>query len=342
MSQPTFAQARARGFNFGPSAREWITQDNMPHLVQDAALITTPNSTIPAELLAYIDPTVIEIMTAPRNARELYNEEKRGDFTTPYFKWRADEVTGNTAAYSDFGQFGVAGMNSEWHTREQYRFQTVIQYGDLEQEMASQAKINLAAAKQRSAATTIDIDANKFYLLGVAGKEIYGVLNDPNLPAATTPISVSGVTAWSGKEAIARYNDVIKLFTQLVNQLQGLVDEKSKLKLATSPGLRTLLAEPTQLGITVMSMLKEYFPNMEFVSLPQLGAAYAPAASETMMIIAPEVLGNQTGLLGFGEKIRMGRIVASLSSFAQKITGTTYGGIVRVPAAVAQMTGMNS
>lgn len=342
MSQPTFAQARARGFNFGSSAREWITQDNMPHLVQDAALITTPNSTIPAELLAYIDPTVIEIMTAPRNARELYNEEKRGDFTTPYFKWRADEVTGNTAAYSDFGQFGVAGMNSEWHTREQYRFQTVIQYGDLEQEMASQAKINLAAAKQRSAATTIDIDANKFYLLGVAGKEIYGVLNDPNLPAATTPISVGGVTAWSGKDAIARYNDVIKLFTQLVNQLQGLVDEKSKLKLATSPGLRTLLAEPTQLGITVMSMLKEYFPNMEFVSLPQLGAAYAPAASETMMIIAPEVLGNQTGLLGFGEKIRMGRIVASLSSFAQKITGTTYGGVIRVPAAVAQMTGMNS
>lgn len=338
----TFEQAKRFGFNFGPSAREWITKDNMPQLVQDAALITTPNSTIPAELLAYIDPTVIEIMTAPRNARELYNEEKRGDFTTPYFKWRADEVTGNTAAYSDFGQFGVAGMNSEWHTREQYRFQTVIQYGDLEQEMASQVKINLAAAKQRSAATILDMDANKFYLLGVAGKDIYGVLNDPNLPAATTPISVGGVTAWSGKDAIARYNDVIKLFTQLVNQLQGLVDEKSNLKLAISPGLRQLLAEPTQLGITVMSMLKEYFPNMEFVSLPQLGAAYAPAASETMMIIAPEVLGNQTGLLGFGEKIRMGRIVPDLSSFAQKITGTTYGGVIRVPAAVAQMTGMNS
>jgi hypothetical protein len=58
------------------------------------------------------------------------------------------------------------------------------------------------------------------------------------------------------------------------------------------------------------------------------------------MIIAPEVLGNQTGLLGFGEKIRMGRIVPELSSFAQKVTGTTYGGVIRVPAAVAQMTGI--
>lgn len=336
----SFEQAKRYGFDFGRNAREWITKDNMPRLIQDAALITQANTTIPAELLAYIDPTVIEILTAPRNARELYSEEKRGDWTTPYFKWRADEVTGSTAAYSDFGQFGVAGVNSEWFTREQYRFQTIIQYGDLEQDMAAQAKINLAAAKQRSAATTIDIDSNRFYLLGVAGKEIYGVLNDPNLPAATTPISVGGVTAWSGKDAIARYNDVIKLFTQLVNQLLGLVDEKSRMKLASSPALRALLAEPTQLGITVMAMLKEYFPNMEFISLPQLGAASAPGAVETMMLIAPEILGNQTGLLGFGEKIRMGRIVPSLSSFAQKVTGTTYGGVIRVPAAVAQMTGM--
>ncbi|MDU7377836.1 MAG: DUF2184 domain-containing protein [Enterobacteriaceae bacterium] len=336
----TFEQAKKYGFDFGRNARQWITADNMPQILQDAALITQANSTVPAELLAYIDPTVIEIMTAPRNARELYSEEKRGDWTTPYFKWRADEITGNTAAYSDFGQFGVAGVNNEWHTREQYRFQTIIQYGDLEQDMASQVKINLAAAKQRAAATTIDIDANKFYLLGVSGKEIYGVLNDPNLPAAVSPISVGGVTAWSGKDAIARYNDVIKLFTTLVNQLNGLVDEKSKLKIATSPGTRSLLAAPTALGLTTMKMLEDYFPNAEFVSLPQLGAAYAPSASETLMIIAPEVLGNQTGLLGFGEKIRMGRIVPELSSFAQKVTGTTYGGVIRVPAAVAQMTGI--
>lgn len=336
----TFEQAKKYGFDFGRNARQWITADNMPQILQDAALITQANSTVPAELLAYIDPTVIEIMTAPRNARELYSEEKRGDWTTPYFKWRADEITGNTAAYSDFGQFGVAGVNNEWHTREQYRFQTIIQYGDLEQDMASQVKINLAAAKQRAAATTIDIDANKFYLLGVSGKEIYGVLNDPNLPAAVSPISVGGVTLWSGKDAIARYNDVIKLFTTLVNQLNGLVDEKSKLKIVTSPGTRSLLAAPTALGLTTMKMLEDYFPNAEFVSLPQLGAAYAPSASETLMIIAPEVLGNQTGLLGFGEKIRMGRIVPYLSSFAQKVTGTTYGGVIRVPAAVAQMTGI--
>lgn len=336
----TFEQAKKYGFDFGRNARQWITADNMPQILQDAALITQANSTVPAELLAYIDPTVIEIMTAPRNARELYSEEKRGDWTTPYFKWRADEITGNTAAYSDYGQFGVAGVNNEWHTREQYRFQTIIQYGDLEQDMASQVKINLAAAKQRAAATTIDIDANKFYLLGVSGKEIYGVLNDPNLPAAVSPISVGGVTAWSGKDAIARYNDVIKLFTTLVNQLNGLVDEKSKLKIVTSPGTRSLLAAPTALGLTTMKMLEDYFPNAEFVSLPQLGAAYAPSASETLMIIAPEVLGNQTGLLGFGEKIRMGRIVPDLSSFAQKVTGTTYGGVIRVRAAVAQMTGI--
>jgi hypothetical protein len=55
-----------------------------------------------------------------------------------------------------------------------------------------------------------------------------------------------------------------------VNQLNGLVDEKSKLKIATSPGTRSLLAAPTALGLTTMKMLEDYFPNAEFVSCRSL------------------------------------------------------------------------
>ncbi|QDX29549.1 major capsid family protein [Dickeya poaceiphila] len=333
----TFDQAKQYGFVF-PGGRMWITPENRAAIAQDAALITSANSTVPAELLAYIDPTVIEIMTAPRNARELYPEEKKGDWTAPYFKWRASEITGNTAAYSDFGQFGVAGVNQEWFTREQYRFQTIIQYGDLEADMASQAKINLAADKQRAAATIIDIDANKFYLLGVSGKEIYGVLNDPNLTAAITAAATGtgSSTAWSAKTTVQRYNDILTLFTRLVNQLQGLVSEKDELILTMSPGLRTLLGGATDFNVSVLKMLETYFSNLTIVSLPQLSSG----GVETMMFIAPKVLGNETGLLGFGEKMRMGRIIPGLSSYSQKVTSTTYGGVIRVPAAVAQMTGM--
>ena len=97
---PTFEQAKRYGFIF-PGARMWATPENRARIAQDAALITTPNTTVPAELLAYIDPMVIEILTAPRRAREIFGEEKKGDWTTPYMKWRVDEMTGKTEPYSD-------------------------------------------------------------------------------------------------------------------------------------------------------------------------------------------------------------------------------------------------
>ena len=213
---PTFEQAKRYGFIF-PGARMWATLENRARIAQDAALITTPNTTVPAELLAYIDPMVIEILTAPRRAREIFGEEKKGDWTTPYMKWRVDEMTGKTEPYSDYANGTTSGVNSEWQTRVQYVFQTSITYGDFEVDMSSTAKVNLAASKQRAAANVIDIDQNRFYLLGVAGKEIYGILNDPNLPAAITAgaTGTGGSTKWADKTTVQIYNDVLALFAQL-------------------------------------------------------------------------------------------------------------------------------
>ena len=189
MRKPTFAEAAQAGFVF-PQARSWIA-GNVPALAQDAALVTTPNTGVPVEFTAYIDPMVVEIQTSVRNAMAVFPEEKKRDGTSSYAKRRTDELVGQTQPYSDYANGTTSDVNSNWLSREQYVFQTSIKYGDMEVDLAAQAKIELAAAKQRAAATIIDIDSNKFYLFGVAGKSIYGILNDPNLPNATS------VTAWA-------------------------------------------------------------------------------------------------------------------------------------------------
>ncbi len=336
--KPTFEQVAALGFIF-PGARMWANKENMSRIAQDAALITTPNTTVPAEFLAYIDPMVIEIMTAPRRAREIFNEEKKGDWTTPYAKWRVDEITGSTQPYSDYANGTTSGVNSEWQTRPQYVFQTSITYGDMEVAMSSAAKINLAAAKQRAAARVIDIDANKFYLLGVRGREIYGILNDPNLPASITAAATGAgsSTKWADKTTQQIYNDILALFAQLTEQSSGLIDKDTPLKLILSPEMSVRLGAATDFNVSVLDMLKKYFSSIQIVTVPELHSA---TAGETVMLIAPEVAGQKTGLLAFGEKIRAGRIVPDLSSFRQKYTGTTYGGIVLQPYAFASMTGM--
>ena len=334
---PTFEQAKRYGFNF-PGARMWATPENRARIAQDAALITTPNTTVPAELLAYIDPMVIEILTAPRRAREIFGEEKKGDWTTPYMKWRVDEMTGKTEPYSDYANGTTSGVNSEWQTRVQYVFQTSITYGDFEVDMSSTAKVNLAASKQRAAANVIDIDQNRFYLLGVAGKEIYGILNDPNLPAAITAgaTGTGGSTKWADKTTVQIYNDVLALFAQLSEQSSGLIDKDTPLKLCLSPELAVRLGAATDFNVSVLDMLKRYFTRIDIVTVPEL---HSMTAGETMFLIAPEVNGQRSGTLAFGEKMRAGRVVPDLSSFRQKFVGTTYGGIVLMPFAFAQMTG---
>lgn len=336
MSAITFDQAAQYGFTF-PGARAWIDKGTVNQLARDAALITNPNTTVPVELVAYIDPRVVEILTAPRRAREIFGESKKGDWTAPYAKWRVDEMVGRSQAYSDFANNGTSDVNSNWKTRQQYVFQTNIQYGDLETAMSGVARINLASSKQGAAATVLDIDANLFYLRGVDGREIYGILNDPNLPAAITPLTGGGGLTWDAKTTVEKYNDVLALFSQLSKQSAGLIDHNTPLFLLLSPEMEVQLGAATDFNVSVLDMIKKYFTNIKIVSLPELSSN---TAGQTMMLVAAEVAGQTTADLGFGEKVRAGRIVPELSALKQKWVSSTYGGIVLQPFAFATMQGI--
>ena len=336
MPKITFEQAAQYGFVF-PGARDWIEKDKINQLARDAAMVTNPNTAIPVELLAYIDPRVIEILTAPRRAREVFSETRKGDWTTPYSKWRVDEMVGRTQEYSDNANNGVSDVNSNWKSRQQYVFQTTIAYGDLEVAMSGVARINMASSKQTSAATVLDIDANKFYLLGVDGREIYGILNDPNLPSAITPLVGVGGLTWDSKTTREKYDDVLKLFGELSKQSAGLIDHSAPLSLLLSPEMEVQLGAATDFNVSVLDMLKKYFTNLKIVSLPELSSA---SAGQTMMLVASEVAGQPTAELGFGEKLRAGRIVPELSALKQKWVSSTYGGIVLQPFAFASMQGI--
>ena len=326
------------GFHFH-GFRGWITPESRPALTQDAALATLPNAAVPAELAAYIDARVVDILTATRKAREIFKEVKKGDWTTSYAKFRQDEVTGATEPYSDYAQSRVSGTNTNHIVRENYLFQTTISYGDLETELSSLARINLAASKQAAAARVMDIDSNRFYLRGVAGKRIYGLLNDPTLaaPIAPLPTGTGSSPLWARKTTRQRYEDVLALFQELAQSCQGHVDKDTPLKLVLSPALGVELAEATDFNVSVQDMLSKYFSNMKIITLPEMAN---PDSGETMMLIATEVQGMPTGELAYSEKVRAHRIIPDMSSMRQKWSGGTYGALIYLPFALVQMRGM--
>lgn len=338
---PSIREVEKFGFKF-PYAKGWLTRQNV--MAMDAALITTPNTTVPAALLQYISPEVIPILTAKRASTAILDEKKVGDWTTAIYQFRTEEYTGSTGPYSDYGDGPSSGVNNEWNNREQYIFQTTITYGDLEVEMSAEAKIDLIAGKQRGAAEIIRTDANKFYLLGVAGRKIYGLLNEPNLPPAITPNNVSGAITWPEKLSIendlgtrAVYNDILKLFGQLVSQAGGLIDQNTEMKLLISPARSVQLAMATNFNVSASEMMQKSFPRLEVETVPQLSSE---TAGETMILMVKQFMGNDTADLAFGEKMRQGRLVPETSSFRQKFSASTYGAIMKMPFAYAIMSGI--
>lgn len=308
-------------------------------LAQDAAMQTSPNIAVPAVLTSYIDTAVTNVLFDPRNATKLAREVKAGSWTTSTYIFRVAEGLGYIAPYGDFSPNGRSDVNYNFPRREQAKFQTVIEYGDFEEELLAEAKINYIADKQRAAALTVSIASNYFYLYGVKGMEVYGYLNDPNLNAAiaASPTGTGGGIKWSTKDTLAIYNDILTLFAELVNQNKN-ITANYKIKLALSPSCNVELGKATQYNISVMDMLNKYFVGgIEIIVLPELEESNGDSQ---MIMSVEEIDGEQVAEAAFGEKFRVFPLVREMSGQKQKIAFSTYGSIIKQPSGIAVMTGI--
>lgn len=337
MATPTIKEIASSGFHVG-RYKDWRSDATVKAAMDDGTLITTANSGIPIELLTFFEPKIVEILTQRRASTAVYAERRVGDRTTPVFKVPVGEFTGSVSPYNDFTANGSAGVNFNWQKRDNFLFETVIKYGELENAETAVAKINLASKKQESAARTLEIAHNKFYLYGVEGLNTYGILNDPSLNSPLTPpTNAKSTTLWADSTAIEIYDSIIGMFVDLQTNSGGNVDQSMALKLVVSNTTNGRLATATaQYGKTVIEMLKAYFTNLEIVVVPE----YATTSGNLVALIAPDVQGQATGECVFSEKLRAHQIIPSLSSFAQKFSAGTFGAVIYRPVMVTTMLGV--
>ena len=65
--------------------------------------------------------------------------------------------------------------------------------------------------------------------------------------------------------------------------------------------------------------------------------AKLPGSQLAELVITPLCAVAETA---YSEKYRLGRLIAETSSFKQKASGATFGGVVKMPAFIATMTGI--
>ena len=329
---------------------EWKSNSNMAADAQPS-LVTTANSGIPQFLTTLVDPDILRILTAKNKAAEIFGEVRKGSFADTNMIFPIVEHTGEVVAYGDFNAGGRSGANTNFPTRENFLYQTQIEYGTLEMERAGLAKIGWANEVKKAAITSMNKFENYVYFYGVAGKQNYGLLNDPSLAAPIAPVvkAAGGVTWWNGTAINATANEIFEdiqaLFVQLVSQGNGNIDAETPMTLALSPKSMTALTTTNQYNVNVHDIIKKNFPKIEIKTAVQYGVASAqnPQGSvggELVQLIATSVEGQDTGYCAFSEKLRASPVIVKTSSFEQKFTGGAWGAIIRQPFAIAQMIGV--
>lgn len=310
-------------------------------LAMDAVL--TPNLGIPAALTTFLSPEVVSVLVSPNNATKLAVETKRGDFTTDFYQFPVEEISGAVQPYSDYGNAVATDVNYNYPSRENFRFQTSVKFGDLEVAKAAVAKISLVARKQRAAASTMAKAANRFYLYGVKGKALYGLLNDPNLNATISPITVGSNSTWAtktaadaGSSANLVYADINKLVNELATKAGGYFDANAPMVLGISNAKFQYLAMANTYGVTALQLIKANYPNMTIEQVPELSTA----TGDMLFLTLREVDGVSVAEAAFSEKFVLGRMIPQLSSFEQKASAGTFGAVVKQPAFIATMTGI--
>ena len=325
---------------------EWGNYNNLVPLGMDGqpVLNMAPNAGIPALFTTQIFPEITRAIITPTRAAEIYGERQSGDWTTTQIQFPFVESTGIVSAYHDYSQAGVVGTNMNWETREPWLYQTWTLWGEREVDMVGKGNTSLIAEKNIASISVLNKIQNQIYLFGVQGLKNFGALNDPDLPPAIQPsLKTGGGTSWqSTNDPLEIYQDFIKLFGQLNDQMGGNLSMTDPLVVVIPTGLQQCLSYKNQFGVRIRELLKEDYPNMRIEALPEIGSKLSNGKLSTnmMQMFVDNYEGMKTVFCGFTYKLRAHRIENYSTYQRQKKSQGTWGTVWRLPVACASMVGI--
>lgn len=286
---------------------------------------TVVNAGVPAMLTTFLSPKWIEFVTAPMAISEAFGEKQFGSRVDTNIMIPTFELYGETSSYGDFNDNGMSNNNENYEYRQPYMYQTNIKIGEVAQERAAAARFSLVERQIQATTLTLNKTQNAVYLYGVKGLKNYGTLNDPDL----LPDSVGG--NWAKLDSLGLYNEVLKLFIQLVEQSNGIVKETDEMTLVLSPKMNARLMTSNEFGLNALKYIKDNLPNLKIQPVPE----YSTAAGEKVQLVKDDYMGQEAIHLAFVNKLHTHAVEVKTSGFLQKRSQSTIGAIIYYPMLVA-------
>ena len=300
-----------------------------------SVLATVPSSSIPYFLANWFDPKLIATLVSPMMAAIIVGEAQKGDWLTETTQFATIEAAGEVSSYGDYELSGASNVNANFPSRQNYLFQSFLQYGMREVGRMGLAKIDWAAKQMESNALVLMKALNFQYFFGQSGLVNYGLLNDPSLPPALT-----ATYSWlqsASATANTIYQDFVRMFIQLQAQSNGVIRMDSPMVAAMSPQVSPVLTEVTQYNTnSVKVLLEENFPNLRIETAVEYGPPINTSGN-LVQLICEEIDGQRTAECAFSTKMMAHNMIVAESSWRQKRVSGGYGTIVYRPYAIASM-----
>lgn len=228
---------------------------------------------VPAQFLQNWLPGLVRFVTAARVIDELVGITTGGEWSDEEVVQQFLEPVGNAQPYGDLTNIPLASWNPSFERRTVVRFEKGFQVGRLEEERTGRIpNINTANEKRTAAALALEILRNRvgfFGYVGGAGRT-FGLLNDPQLPAYA---NVSGGT-WAAKSFLQITADIREALSALQTQSGDVIDpERVDTVLAIASSRAQYLTVTSDFGISVRQWMRETYPRMRVVSVPEFNGA---------------------------------------------------------------------
>ena len=274
---------------------------------------------------------VLDEITGVLTAGNWHDEEVVLNIATP---------TGRAELYGDHTNIPLANYIPEQERRSVVRFEQGFQVNKLEEARQGAAGYDVAVEKRNAASESLEQSRERvgYYGFNAPDTRVFGLLNDPNLPAYET-----GANWATGgyKEIIG---DITAMFQRLESQSGGNVRDDSVMKLVLPMGYRSYMNKSNEQGRgeTVWEWLKANYPSVTISFSPEF--VKANGGQNIAYLFADNVDGqgelSATILQVVPVKYQVLGSEAQIKGYIEDATNATAGVIVARPWAVTRLTGI--
>lgn len=318
--------------------------DEFRAFATDAApnLQTTPSNMTPVQFLQYWFPSMIEVVTASRDADSILGRDFAGSWEDEELVQPVIEHTGQARPYGDKTNLNLADFNINYETRTIVRFEQDLEVGKLEAARAAKQRVDALGTKRYAASLSLAICMNEiaFYGYNNGTNKTYGLLNDPNLPAyVSLPQGSAGSTTWASKT----FNEIVADIKTMVSGLRmrsgnNFKPESDKFVMILGPAVVESLETVNPLGTTsVREWISKTYPNMRIASANELNAANGGA---NVIYLFAETLAGQKVIGQFiQDALRLVGVEQKAKGVLESYSNATAGTFLRVPIAISRYSG---